>query len=128
MRMREGYTLIELLVVLALASLLMTSVPYLSNNLLPGAQFQKTFKGLIDDLARTRGLAMTSGKPQVFDLSSYGDALHFHTEQSDEDAALVFWANGMASAGTLVLRVGDRERSIDINWLTGFPESRIGGS
>jgi general secretion pathway protein H len=123
-----GYTLVELLVVIALAGLVLTTVPTLSMGLLPSARDNKAVAELKLVLFEVRAQATSSGKAQRVDLAALGNDLAFepHDLVVAEDADLKFFGDGGATGGTLVIRQGDKIRRLEVDWLTGRIYEREG--
>lgn len=122
MKREGGYTLVELMVVLSLASLLMTAVPFLSSHLLPGARFDRDVNNLRLALESARAEAHRGGHKVLFDLASDKVDVSFVPDPLVTANAniIVFFAEGGATGGVLVVRSGSRERQLAINWLTGL--------
>lgn len=118
---QAGYTLVELLVVIALAGLMMTAVPAFASRLLPSARFDARFEELKDALAETRAQAAAGGNIVEFDFEAFGEALTFTPGAlaKSKETGLVFYGGDGATGGVLVLKIENRSRALEIDWLTG---------
>ena len=135
----KGFTLIEVLVVMTIMALLMTAVPRMVA-VLPGAQLRAAaadmanrLKGLHDEALRrgaTTALTFDPGErsyriaadpaphrlPEVVDRVDVATGVPLRTGQPP---GIRFFADGTATAGTILLRHGQRSASITVDWLTG---------
>jgi general secretion pathway protein H len=135
----KGFTLIEALVVIAIMALLMTGVPRMIAAL-PGVQLRAAADDMADRLKGLRDEALRRGATTAltFDLGARSfrisidpvprklaevvDQVELKTPAAlrpDQTAGIRFFADGTATAGTILLRHGQNSASITIDWLTG---------
>lgn len=132
-----GFTLLEALVALAIAMLLLTAAPRL---VAPGAGALDAAAGLVaGELRRARETALSTGREQAvtFDAAARavragegparrlpeGVSMRF-TTAAEARAALgapgvVFFEDGGATGGEIILSRGEDRVTLTVRWLTG---------
>ena len=135
-----GFTLIELIVVLAIMGLVVALASPRLHRALPGAELAASAQELAAALRRTRARAIAQGHRAALlidiDAARYAPAgaagrplpkgveVEIETAAVALDpvarrAAMIFYADGTAAGGRIVLRRGARAYRLDIDWLTG---------
>lgn len=135
----DGFTLTEMLMVITIVALtLALSLPF---SLKSGAarRLDAATEIVAAKLRETRSLALTSNTPRTLTIDLESNTL---TRAEDDpiytlpasvrlklttgdslimehQGSIVFFANGGATGGTLLLTDGDITRRIAVNWLTG---------
>lgn len=132
----HGFTLIELVITLAVAALLLTTVPAAMGKLLESARYHATVRDLLSDLraARTRALLTGRAVHYVIDVNKrsvrYGnkqrqisDQLNFSAivakNMAQPDRAIVFYPDGSSSGGSLMLTRNSNGEGVRlrVDWL-----------
>jgi general secretion pathway protein H len=138
-----GFTLIEIVVVLAIAALLMTTVPPLFDAVMPGVQIKGAARRTAASLRLARDTAIRNGSetalvvdvearrlelPGFRPVSLPGD-LNLDLEVArremlnDERGAIRFFPDGSSTGGRIVLSRGEGQEAtgyqVGVNWLTG---------
>lgn len=135
---QSGFTLTELLVVLAIMALVISAVPPLYRAAIPGARLKGASVELVTFLRDARLEALRTGAPVTMTITgrtisseAMGDSAFeapsgvgvsyepaFAAGMDAEE--LTFFPDGGSSGGTVTLGRGEAERSLAINWLTGY--------
>lgn len=136
MRPPGGFTLIELIISLAVAALLLTTVPAAMGKLLESARYHATVRDLLSDLRAARTEALLTGRAvhYVIDVNKrsvrYGnkqrqisDQLSFSAivakNMTQADHAIVFYADGSSSGGSLMVARNSNGEGVRlrVDWL-----------
>ena len=137
---QDGYTLLELLIVIAILALMTgLTVTHLSGSR-EGPRFEAAVRDIAATLRLTRSTALTEGHAVAFWMDvgkkQYGfdgsavkavtqdgvslTAYSAREEQLQEDEArIVFFPDGSATGGIIVLEARNRHASLNIDWMTG---------
>jgi general secretion pathway protein H len=137
--MARGFTLIELLVVLAITGLMLIAVPKLVAGI-PSVELRATADNLVASLRQLHEAAIRRQTTTEFVLDPKTRRYRLSTvpgarplpavvtgarittvmfRPGDERARILFYADGSASGGTILLRHGDFSESVRVDWLTG---------
>jgi len=136
----KGFTLLELIVVMALMAIMMTLVPPLISNALPGTQLKSASRQLAAGLRYARNHALTvrkeatltmdvekhsyqiTGKKKSYSISKdlNIELLTAESETSDENTGSIrFFPDGGSTGGRITISYGERAFGVDVDWLTG---------
>ena len=137
---QQGFSLIELLIVLAITAGLLSNVAPRLNNVLKGLQLKNLTREVMASLNTTRSQAISKGQEAVWLLDleqryfQYGTKKKSVSYSDDIDVTLItaskeqlsntvasirFFPDGSATGGEVILAQGNRNYSIQIDWLTG---------
>jgi type II secretion system protein H len=136
---RAGFTLVEALVVLVIIALLMTAVPRLIA-VLPGVRLRAAADEMADHLKGLHDEALRRGITMALTFDPVARSYRISTDnvphrlpevvdrvdirapvvvQPDKTPPIRFFPDGTATAGTILLRHGQRAATITVDWLTG---------
>lgn len=134
----RGFTLLELMVVLAIAALLIASMPFAVIKAYESMQYRATVRHVITGLKQTRLEAMRRGRDVAFvvelDRREYGmegkseqypeqvelRLVVADTEAGARSGSIRFYPDGSSTGGQLdVLRPGGGGVRIQVDWLLG---------
>jgi len=138
-RSEPGFSLLELILVLAIMALGFTFVAPNFARSLDGLRFRAAAREVADALRQARGIALSQGREAVFFLDVTGHRYRidrqrkFHSlpefveltletaesETNDSGGNIRFFPDGSATGGRVTLTWGERQRWVDVNWLTG---------
>jgi len=139
-RAQQGFSLIELLIVLAITAGLLSIVAPRLNNVLEGMKFKNLAREVVASLNSTRSQAISKGEDGVWLLDIENRYFQYGAKQkkvsysedigvtlttaskeqlSATQANIRFFPDGSATGGEVVLAQGERNYSIQIDWLTG---------
>lgn len=123
---QNGYTLVELLVVIAIIGLITAIAAPVATTAMEAAQFRADQRAVITELRAYRTNAMH--KQLQLALRNGADATilaEFRTQGLSEGTVLsveepIHWfADGTTTGGRIVLRRGNRSKTVVVSWLTG---------
>jgi type II secretion system protein H len=132
---QRGFSLIELILVLALLGIMAGVVAPATGRFLDRLSFRKQTAALVAGTRHARLMAVGKGRPveMRFDpqahLLSFSGAVEEKKEIDLSEGAvfelrpetLVFYPDGLATPGRMVLRSGQRSQEFFIDPLTGIP-------
>ena len=137
---KSGFTLVEMVVVLALAALLMLLVPPLFSKGLAGAGLKAASAQVAGGLRRARGQAIfrreeaplfVNVDERTLRIGGQGSSIALddrltlsmvtaRSEVVDAGEGIIrFYPDGSSTGGRVTLARGDRQRVVDVDWLTG---------
>lgn len=141
----RGFTLLEMLLVLSIAVIAMALVvPNLSKGI-DSIRLTSTSREIVSSLRYLRGRAISNNRATEFNLNIKTNVYHLtgqnkaysvpdtirmrlvtaDTEIDGEDSGTIrFYPDGSSTGGRVTLVAGNRERLVDVNWLTGQIEMR----
>jgi general secretion pathway protein H len=142
MKYCRGFTLLELLVVLALAGLLLSIVPPVVMNMLPGVELRGASQEMVSALRYSRNQAIVTGKPSRVSIdldaktfsvggrektSTFPEEVRLEVvvaeseveESESKVASIRFFPDGSSTGGLVRLVGGERSFDIGVDWLTG---------
>lgn len=118
--MQMGYTLLEVLVVLAIMVFLFAAIPTVGSQFLGLSQFKESGTQLYTEIRMLKQLSRMSGIPRSVTIDDLdvqkGEDKNYSLEL---DGQIVFFPNGAATEGQVVLRDGDRSTVIHVDGVTG---------
>ena len=137
-RRRSGFTLIEVAVVLVILALAYALAAPAFSNVFAAARLDGAARRLVTALREARSTAIVTGMELrfTFDPGARGwrfadrrnavvDRVSLEVEtppaarNSDGSVWIGFYPDGRSTGGRVVLRSGERRRSVDVHWLTG---------
>ncbi|WP_232818303.1 GspH/FimT family pseudopilin [Zobellella maritima] len=135
--MKRGFTLLELLVVLVIAMLALAVVTPRFAALLPGVELKVYSRQTAALLRLARSQAISRGEEVALNLDAearetrvadnvypWPDNIGLQLQPTNDSQAaqpplLVFYPDGSASGGMVIVSSSSRQYLIEVNWLTG---------
>jgi general secretion pathway protein H len=129
----NGYTLIELLVVIGILALLAAIATPMASHLIQTATLRSDTSRLLAGLRQVQDRAIRDQQTISVETSNAGlkisDGASIDLSKStiaQITTPLIYYPDGTASGGTILLHNGDEKSDVSISWLTGVP--RIEGT
>ena len=135
---RAGFTLIEIAVVLVILALAYGFVTPAFSNFVAATRLESAARELAMALKEARSTAIVTGMELRFTFdpgvrgwrfadrrNAVDDRVSLEVEtapaarNSDGSVWIGFYPDGRSTGGRIVLRSGERRRSVDVHWLTG---------
>jgi general secretion pathway protein H len=138
-RHQPGFTLVELLVVLTIVALAMVAVPAIVAGL-PSIRLRSAADDMVATLRELHQQAIRRGETTELVLDPSARAYRMSTDATPHHLAkavaelgfatiavvppggntsIRFFADGSATGGTVLLKNGERQAAIKVDWLTG---------